>query len=259
MMPKASAALALGLQDLRLQDVAVLLDVDGTLLDFAPTPREVYVSAALRRALARLFERSDGALAFVSGRPIGELDLLFSPLMLPAIGGHGAELRLVAGISPQPPRMPLMDAQVKRSFAAIADAGPGIIIEDKGYSLALHYRLAPEKEHVVLEAAQAVYERLGMPLELLPGKFMVEIKPAGFNKGSGVRELMSYAPFAGRRPIFIGDDVTDRDAFAVMPEFNGIAVSVGESVAGVDYHFEQPADVHRWLEKVSQHDALVLP
>jgi trehalose 6-phosphate phosphatase len=259
MMPKASAALALRLQDLRLQDVAVLLDVDGTLLDFAPTPREVYVPTALRQTLARLYERSDGALAFVSGRPIGELDLLFSPLQLPAIGGHGAELRPVAGVGPQKPRMPLLDSKVKRSFAAIAQAGPGIIVEDKGYSLALHYRLAPENERVVLAAAKTIYEKLGLPLELLSGKLMVEIKPSGFNKGSAVRELMSFAPFAGRRPVFIGDDVTDRDAFAVMPDFGGIAISVGEAVAGVDYHFEQPADVHRWLEKVSQHDAFVLP
>jgi trehalose 6-phosphate phosphatase len=259
MMPKASAALALRLQDLRLQDVAVLLDVDGTLLDFAPTPREVYVPTALRQTLARLYERSDGALAFVSGRPIGELDLLFSPLQLPAIGGHGAELRPVAGVGPQKPRMPLLDSRVKRSFAAIADAGPGIIIEDKGYSLALHYRLAPEKERVVLAAAKTIYEKLGLPLELLSGKLMVEIKPSGFNKGSAVRELMSFAPFAGRRPVFIGDDVTDLDAFAIMPDFGGIAIAVGETVAGVDYHFERPADVHRWLEKVSQHDAFVLP
>jgi trehalose 6-phosphate phosphatase len=122
------------------------------MLDLAPTPLEVYVPSSLRQTLARLWEHSDGALAFVSGRPIGELDLLFSPLRLPAIGGHGAELRILADTSAQQRRLPPLDPGVKRAFAAIADAGPGIIVEDKGYSLALHYRLAPEKKRVVREA-----------------------------------------------------------------------------------------------------------
>ena len=121
-----------------LKQLAVLLDVDGTLLDFAPTPREVFVSHALRETLERLWERTGGALAFVSGRPVSELDLIFSPLQLPAIGGHGAELRAVAGASPEAPRLPPLDPAVKRRFAAIAEVGRGIVLEDKGYSLALH-------------------------------------------------------------------------------------------------------------------------
>jgi trehalose 6-phosphate phosphatase len=254
MIPNAIAALALDFQD-----VAILLDVDGTVLDLAPTPREVYVPPALRQTLARLWERCDGALAFVSGRPIGELDLLFSPLQLPSIGGHGAEIRIIADTPSQPPRLPLLDPQVKRAFAAIADAGPGIIIEDKGYSLALHYRLAPEKQRIVCDAASAICARVDLPLELLPGKSVVEIKYAGFNKGTAVRELMTYAPFSGRRPLFIGDDMTDRDVFAIMPDFNGIAISVGEKVPGVDYCFDQPLDVRRWLEQISRVDALASP
>ena len=127
-----------------LSQLAILMDVDGTLLDFAPTPREVFVSHALRETLGRLWERTGGAVAFVSGRPVNELDLIFSPLQLPAIGGHGAELRTIPGAAPESPRLPPLDPSVKRKFAAIAEAGPGIILEDKGYSLAL-YRLAPEK------------------------------------------------------------------------------------------------------------------
>jgi trehalose 6-phosphate phosphatase len=254
MMPKMIAPPALDFQDM-----AILLDVDGTVLDLASTPSEVYVPSSLRRTLARLWERSDGALAFVSGRPIGELDLLFSPLQLPAIGGHGAELRASAGASPQQPRLPPLDASVKRCFAAIADAGPGIIIEDKGYSLALHYRLAPEKERIVRDTAAAICARVGLPLELLLGKSMVEIRQGGFTKGTAVRELMSHVPFSGRRPFFIGDDVTDRDVFAIMPDFHGIAVSVGEWVAGADYCFDQPLDVRRWLAHASRVDASDLP
>src|SRR5262245_35021810 len=139
-----------------LKQFAFLLDVDGTILDLAPTPREVFVSHELRDTLTRLRQRTDGGVAFVSGRPVSELDLIFSPLQLPAIGGHGAELRTTPGAAPEAPRLPALDPAVKRQFAAIAEAGPGIILEDKGYSLALHYRLAPDKEELVRAAAAKI-------------------------------------------------------------------------------------------------------
>ena len=235
---------------------AILLDVDGTLLDFAPTPREVFVSHALRDTLGRLWKRTGGAVAFVSGRPVSELDLIFSPLQLPAIGGHGAELRVTPGATPEAPRLPALDPELKRHFAAIAEAGPGIVLEDKGYSLALHYRLAPDKESLVREAAARIAAALpAAPIELLPGKFVVEIKQTGFTKATAVRELMTYPPFAKRRPIFIGDDVTDLGVFEIMPDFDGIGISVGRKVPGIDACFERPADVRRWLEQISRDDA----
>ena len=240
-----------------LDQLAVLLDVDGTLLDFAPTPREVFVSHALRETLERLWERTGGALAFVSGRPVSELDLIFSPLQLPAIGGHGAELRAVAGASPEAPRLPPLDPAVKRRFAAIAEVGRGIVLEDKGYSLALHYRLAPDKENFVRAAAAKICASLdGVPIELLPGKLVVEIKQSGFTKATAVRELMTYPPFADRRPIFFGDDETDLGVFEVLPEFRGIGVSVGRRVPGVTACFDQPTDVRHWLEQISRNDVL---
>jgi len=236
---------------------SILLDVDGTILDLAPTPREVFVPHALRETLARLWDRTGGAVAFVSGRPLNELDLIFSPLQLPTIGGHGAELRVMAGASPEPPRLPALDPAVKRLFAKIAEAGPGIILEDKGYSLALHYRLAPDKEALVRTAAAKICAGLeGAAIELLPGKLTVEIKQVGFTKATAVRELMTYPPFADRRPIFIGDDVTDLGVFDVVPEFGGIGISVGRNVAGVEACFEQPEDVRRWLERISLNGAL---
>ena len=111
-----------------LERTAILLDVDGTVLDLAPTPREVFVPHSLREALDRLLTRTGGAVAFVSGRPLQELDLIFSPLQLPAIGGHGAEMRTVPGEAAKPPRLSPLDPDVKRRFAAIAEAGPGIIL-----------------------------------------------------------------------------------------------------------------------------------
>jgi trehalose 6-phosphate phosphatase len=240
-----------------LDKLAVLLDVDGTLLDFAPTPREVFVSHALRETLERLWERTGGAVAFVSGRPVSELDLIFSPLQLPAIGGHGAELRTCPGATPEAPRLPPLDPAVKRRFAAIAEAGPGIVLEDKGYSLALHYRLAPDKENFVRAAAAEICASLdGSSIELLPGKLVVEIKQSGFTKATAVRELMTYPSFSGRRPIFFGDDVTDLGVFEVLPEFHGIGVSVGRKVPGVTACFERPTDVRHWLEQISRNDVL---
>jgi trehalose 6-phosphate phosphatase len=239
-----------------LDQLAILLDVDGTILDFAATPREVFVSHALRDTLARLSQRTGGALAFVSGRPVEELDLIFAPLQLPAVGGHGAELRATAGATPEAPRLPPLDPKVKRQFAAIAEAGPGIVVEDKGYSLALHYRLAPDKESVVREAAAKIYNALKpTPIELLPGKLVLEIKQTGFTKATAVRELMTYPPFAGRRPVFIGDDITDLGVFKILPDFDGIGISVGRNVPGVEACFERPTDVRHWLERLSRNDA----
>src|SRR4029450_9344623 len=160
-----------------LNQYAILLDVDGTILDLAPTPREVFVSHALRDTLARLWERTEGGVAFVSGRPVSELHLIFSPLQLPAIGGHGAELRTVAGATPGAPRLPPPDPALNGQFAAIAEAGPGIILEDKGYSLALHYRLAPEKEDVVRAAAAKICSAASDgSIGLVPGKTRPERK-----------------------------------------------------------------------------------
>src|SRR6266852_1076985 len=126
-----------------LSETAVLLDIDGTLLDLAPTPREVWVPPGLAKTLHRLHQRTDGALALVSGRSLNDIDLIFAPDQFPAIGGHGAEMRIEADSEAVAAHAPPMDKELKRRLAAIARLSPGIVLEDKGYSLALHYRLAP--------------------------------------------------------------------------------------------------------------------
>src|SRR5580693_8033584 len=128
-----------------LRKCAILLDIDGTILDLAPSPQQVWVPPGLRRTLARLDDLTGGAVALVSGRSLHDIDLIFSPLQLAAIGGHGAELRAVAGAEPTQRAAPL-SATLKCKLASVTELGPGILAEDKGYSLALHYRLAPEKE-----------------------------------------------------------------------------------------------------------------
>jgi len=232
----------------RLEDYALLLDVDGTILDIAPTPREVFVSKELRQTLQRLYERTEGAIAFVSGRPVDELDLIFAPLQLPAVGGHGCEFRLTPTGPVHAATVVPLPSTVKRRFAALADAAAGIIVEDKKFSIALHYRLAPDMEDYVRKNAAVLCEELGLPLELLQGKSVVEIKQSGFNKATAVREVMKHAPFAGRRPLFVGDDTTDEPVFPVIPEFGGLGFSVGRRIPGVPGHFDRPHDVRRWLE-----------
>lgn len=230
--------------------IALLLDVDGTLIDIGPTPRDVHVSDDLRASLTLLSRATDGALALVSGRPIADLDALFAPLKLPAVGGHGAELRLRSGeaVRAAAPLSP----DLRRHLAEAASPGSGIIVEDKGYSLALHYRQAPQHEERVrshIAAGRAAYP--GEATEVLPGKAMLEVKRPEVSKGGGVRELMRRPPFAGRKPVFIGDDVTDNSVFALLKDWGGLGFSVGRHFAGLAGMFNSPLDVRRALQRLA--------
>ncbi len=235
-----------------LRDRAILLDIDGSILDIAPSPREVQVPNDLRRTLVRLAEATGGALALVSGRPIDDIDLIFSPLRFAAIGVHGAEMRVRGSADVQPRARPL-SAALKRKLATVAEQlEPGILIEDKTYSLALHYRLAPEKGPMILAAVSKICAGDAQEaVEILPGKLVVDVKPVGINKGNAVRGLMQHPPFAGRRPIFVGDDTTDLPVFGMISEFAGQAYSVGGINAVVDGHFETPAMVRAWLARIA--------
>lgn len=239
-----------------LKNSAILLDVDGTILDIAPTPHDIEVPDSLRNTLSSVSERTGGALALVSGRSIHDLDSIFAPLRLPVIGGHGAELRLLQnGGAPHRPATSL-DRDLRDQLKEIAARYPGVIIEDKGYSVALHYRLALEDElHVVSDVFRVCKLYQPASFELLTGKAVIEVKAAGYSKGTAVRELMTHKPFAGRVPIFIGDDITDEAAFAVMPEFRGVAISVGRKVPGILSAFQSPGEVRQWLEHLSNNVA----
>ena len=234
-----------------LSETAVLLDIDGTLLDLAPTPREVWVPPGLAKTLNRLLVKTNGALALVSGRSLNDIDLIFAPAQFPAVGGHGAEMRIRGDSEAVATHAPPMDKELKRRLAAIAKLSPGILLEDKGYSLALHYRLAPHAEKAIYEAVSLIRADLpNAPIEVLPGKCVCEIKHAGFTKATGVRELMMHEPFRGRRPFFIGDDVTDETVFAIMPDMDGLAFSVGRRATGVAGHFDSPGDVREFLARL---------
>jgi trehalose 6-phosphate phosphatase len=234
-----------------LSKCAILLDIDGTILDLAPSPQQVWVPTGLRQTLARLDTLTGGALALVSGRSLHDIDLIFSPLQLAAIGGHGAELRPLPNAAPVQRAKPL-HALLKRKLAGIAELGPGVLAEDKGYSLALHYRLAPERGDAVRAAVDKICAELPPgSVEILPGKLVVEIKPSGVSKADAVCELMQCAPFAERNPIFIGDDTTDEPVFGVVAQFGGLGFSVGRVAADVNGHFDRPESVRAWLARIA--------
>jgi trehalose 6-phosphate phosphatase len=233
---------------LNLETCALLLDIDGTLLDLAPTPRSVVVPPDLVPTLDGLLERTSGALALVSGRSLDDIDWIFAPARYPSVGGHGAEMRLSIDSEAVATHAPPMNSDLKRRFAAIAQMDSGILVEDKGYSFALHFRQAPHLETAIYDAVSKIRADLpNAPIEILPGKAVCEIKHSGVTKATGVRELMSHEPFKSRRPVFLGDDVTDETVFAIMPDFDGLSFSVGRQARGVAGTFAGPSDVRRWL------------
>ncbi|MGE0717947.1 MAG: trehalose-phosphatase [Alphaproteobacteria bacterium] len=226
---------------------ALFLDVDGTLLDIALRPDEVTVPPGLTIGLAKLAERLGGALALVSGRTIDNLDRLFAPLVLPAAGVHGAELRLAPGlpVAAAPAEPALTDALPV--LRRLADAWPGVVVEDKGRAVAVHFRLAPAAEPAIVTTMTAIAAK-GGGLEVLPGHMVRELRDGRHTKGTAVRTFMATSPFMGRRPLFLGDDVTDEDGFRAAEAAGGVALAVGHHPGlGRPAVFGRPADVRAWL------------
>ena len=227
-------------------DLCLFLDVDGTLIEFTDTPSQTMGDARLRELLARASERLGGAVALVSGREIKTLDALFAPLILPASGLHGGERRGASGAVHGAAFIdPALDG-ARVALQAVAAALPGTIVEDKGRTVAIHYRMAPQFEANVKEAVHTLAQALRPAFLIQPGNLMFEIKPAGFTKGSAVRAFMGETPFIGRRPVFIGDDLTDQDGFDAVDGIGGLSIGVGERVAG-RYHLDDVAAVREWL------------
>ena len=220
------------------------------MIDIGPSPFEVEVSDTLKESLAQLFELTGGATALVSGRPIGDIDLIFTPLQMPAIGGHGAEMRVIAG--PPVARVAPLPEELRRDLVAAATPGSGVQFEDKGYSVALHYRTAPRqaerlRRHIAVSRAAFPDERT----ELLLGKAMFEVKRPGVDKGEAVRELMAQPPFAGRTPVFIGDDVTDEAVFEILPALGGMGFAVGRHFPNIAGIFSSPGEVRQALQRLA--------
>lgn len=231
-------------------NTALLLDIDGTLLDMARTPDSVKVPRDLVRALEALTRRLSGALAFVSGRSLASIDRLFGPFRPAAIGAHGGEMRAADGSISR--SQPLPDT-VRQVFTGLADNIPGLLLEDKGSALALHYRLAPEALPV-LTSAMEKHTKLfeAEKLHVLHGKAVIEARRLGVDKGSAVESLVRQKPFAGRTIVFGGDDTTDEDVFRILPRLGGHGFSVGRKFPGAQHHFASPRAVRAWLVAAAQ-------
>lgn len=229
-------------------DWAFFLDVDGTLLEYAARPQEVRVGGKLLALLGRLHTATGGAFALISGRSVADIDNLFAPLILPVAGQHGTERRAADGARHrhEPPLDNLGHAAA--DIIRLTAAHSGLVFENKGMALALHYRLAPALRALAEREMRAIAAALGDAFEMQTGKFVVEIKPSGKNKGSAIAEFMAEAPFAGRRPAFIGDDLTDEPGFEVINRLGGHSVKVGPGITRARWHLFDAAAVRHWLE-----------
>jgi len=234
----------------------LFLDVDGTLLEIAATPDKVRVDADLVELLRRLQAVSEGAVALISGRPIAELDVLFAPLQLAAGGVHGFERRDTQGQYFRPAFVAATLQHLKSELTELARSLHGVLLEDKKYAFALHYRQAPHLEETLRLRLAKLTAASSPAFELLDGDHVVEIKPVEHNKATAVEAFMQEAPFADRTPIFIGDDTTDLDGFAAVKRFNGLAIGVGSRVT-TEAHLAGPTEVRAWLSALAGHESLV--
>lgn len=243
-----------------LSGLALFLDVDGTLLEIAASPQAVSVPDELRTLLRALFLASGGAVALVSGRAIADLDALFAPLALPSAGLHGFEHRGASGVYSRR-RVPSSAAleAARDVMLHFVRRHPGARVEDKKFALALHFRGAAHLEESAVDAMRDLAARVGEDLELQRGKMVVELRPAGATKAKAVAAFLHEAPFAGRRPIFIGDDLTDEPAFELVNRLGGLSAVVSAArPSAARARLADVAAVRAWLAQLQAQPAAAL-
>jgi|FEC22Drversion2_1045045.scaffolds.fasta_scaffold00075_34 trehalose 6-phosphate phosphatase len=226
---------------------ALFLDFDGTLVEIAERPDAIRVERRLAGTLGRLSGLLGGAVAIVSGRPLAEIDRHLSPARLPAAGLHGLELRPRPDRPARSRRAGAIPQQVVARLEDFAGRA-GLLLEHKGPAMALHYRNRPDLadlcRSVVREAVRDLPD-----LHVLDGKMVLEVKPAGGDKGRAVRAFMQHAPFRGRVPVFVGDDITDEDGFRAVNELGGFGVKVGAGPTLARYRADSVPELRAWLER----------
>jgi len=237
---------------LPLDRIALFLDLDGTLIELAPRPGDVVVAPEVLSILERLHAGLNGALAVVSGRPVDSIDRLLAPLHLPAAGTHGAEIRDATGAPVHLTGRPL-PGELRDRLNAVAkelqSQWHGILVDDKGSALGIHYRLAPEAEPALRQALDSLV--LPEPWQILAGHCVYEIRAKDRNKGAAVKTLSRAAAFAGRRPVFVGDDRTDLDGIAAAAALGGHGIAVGSLEAPeAEWVLPDVAAVHDWLRRL---------
>lgn len=229
-----------------LDRTSLFLDFDGTLVDIVERPDAVVVDAPLAMLMEELADRLQGRLAIISGRPRAEIDALFGHCAFAVGGSHGLELRWPDGRSraPEPPaNLPRLIARLRQA----ATRYPGTLVEEKPFGVALHYRAAPQHEGACRHLAQALAEESGLSLQ--PGKMVFELRMRGADKGAALAALLDEPPMRGTLPIFVGDDLTDEDAFRTARQRGGAGVLVGPARATAAlYRLADVTAVRSWLE-----------
>jgi trehalose 6-phosphate phosphatase len=230
-------------------DWAYFLDLDGTLLEFVDHHMPVRDSGRLRTLLGALHRATGGAVAVVSGRALADLDHLLGPdgPRLPAAGQHGIERRNARGHVIRHPYAAARLERARECIAAAVATQPGLVLEHKGASLALHYRRAPRLGGYAHRLVRSLAPRLGPRFRIQTGKCVVEVKPAGRDKGAAVLEFMRETPFRGRAAVFIGDDVADEHGFAAVNRLGGVSIKVGPGRTAARWRLRNVAAVWAWL------------
>ncbi|CAJ0789651.1 Trehalose-6-phosphate phosphatase [Ralstonia condita] len=246
-----SSANAAPLPSLDLARTAFLLDFDGTLVDIAPQPDAVHVSAALRETLAALHATTGGALAIISGRTVHDVESRLSLPGLVIAGVHGAERRYADGgfvrLDASADALANLERELRAALAQLSGQFSGVVLESKGIAFALHYRHAPDAENAVLTVADRLARRYADHVRLQAGKMVVELKPRGASKGDVVHTLATESPFMGRTVLFAGDDLTDESAFAAVNALGGWSIKVGAGPSQAHWRMADPAALRTWL------------
>lgn len=236
---------------------ALFLDFDGTLADIAAQPDAVHVQPEVAPTLRSLHQHLNGALAIVTGRTAAVIDSFLAPLRLPLASEHGAWYRLDEGGSANAATMAAAPvsapdlAPVLAALRPLLARHPALLLETKPTSLALHYRQAPQLEAWCRNTLAQLLP-LAPGTELMQGRCVLEIKPAWASKGRAIGDFMRHAPFAGRQPIFVGDDVTDETGFATVQELGGLGVKVGAGPTLALVRLASPAQVRAWLRQAAK-------
>ena len=231
---------------------AFFFDLDGTLIDFADTPAAVHVGEELRLLLEQLYRDTGGAVALMSGRAIAEIDRLFPHAQMPVAGQHGLERRGAEGrvVRHAVPTRRFERARVRMASAVHGKAG--LLLENKGLSLALHYRRAPRLAAYAHRLVRSMLPIVGRQFCIQRGKYVVEMRPAGKDKGVGILEFMKEAPFRGRTAVFVGDDATDEFGFATVNRIGGHSIKVGAGRTAARWRLPGVSAVREWLAGVKR-------
>ena len=233
-----------------LEGAALFLDFDGTLVELAETPDAIEVAPKLPELLRKVARRLEGRLGIISGRSIGDIERHMDCTGLALSGSHGLELRLANG-EHVPLAAPVDLSEARQRIARFAAGTAGLLVEDKPQSIALHYRQAPEESEQVEAFMSRLARKSGLALQA--GKMVLELRPKGADKGDALRAFMAEPEFAGARPVFVGDDVTDEDAFEAAAAMGGGGILVGaERATAAQWRLPDVSAVGRWLREAAE-------